>query len=97
MTEVLVHPYRLRNDSLVNRYYGLLLTYPNLQWIAPDVAIADLAARLRAGYRLRTPDALQLATAIRGEATAFLTNDSELKRVTEIEIAILANLWQLPL
>jgi len=35
-------------------------------------------ARLRAIHGLRTPDAIQLATAIRNGATSFLTNDLNL-------------------
>jgi len=65
MTELLVHPYRAANEPLVNQYYGLLSLFPNLEWVAPDLAIADTAARIRAHHRLRTPDALQAATAIR--------------------------------
>ncbi len=54
MTELLVHPYRAANEPLVNQYYGLLSLFPNLEWIAPDLAIADTAARIHAHHRLRT-------------------------------------------
>jgi predicted nucleic acid-binding protein len=89
MTELLVQPYRERNELLVDEFYGLLSTYPNLEWIAPDLEIADVAARIRAAHRLRTPDALQAATAIRTHATAFLTNDPVFERVEEFETAVL--------
>ena len=92
MTELLVHPYRAANEELVNRYYSLLSSFPNLDWVAPDLAIADTAARLRAEHGLRTPDALQAATAIRRGATAFLTNDAGLVRVSEVEVAVLERL-----
>ncbi len=92
MTELLVQPYRAGDERLVNRYFGLLSVFPNLEWIAPDLAIADAAARLRAEYRLRTPDALQVATAIRGGASALLTNDADLVRVSEFEIGVLDRL-----
>ena len=59
MLEVLVLPYRNSNMELVNRFYALLSTYPNLRWIAPTLEIADRAAQLRADYDLHTPDALQ--------------------------------------
>ncbi len=58
MTELLVLPYRQGDERLANDLYALLSTYPNLNWIAPNLDIADLAARIRARYRLRTPDAL---------------------------------------
>jgi predicted nucleic acid-binding protein len=92
MTELLVHPYRARNEGLVNEYYGLLTQLPNLEWIAPDLATADAAARIRAFYGLRTPDALQVATAIACGASALLTNDSDIARIPEIEIAVLERL-----
>ena len=89
MTELLVHPYRASNEAMVNQYFGLLSSFPNLQWVPADLAIADTAARIRAQHRLRTPDALQVATAIRSGATAILTNDLDIARVPEIEVAIL--------
>jgi predicted nucleic acid-binding protein len=92
MTELLVHPYRLGNEPLVNQYFSLLSLFPNLEWVPPDLAIADTAAQLRAQHRLRTPDALQLATAVRRRATGFLTNDGELTRVTAVEVVTLQEL-----
>ena len=89
MTELLVQPYRAANEPLVNQYYALLSLFPNLVWVAPDLEIADTAARIRAHHRLRTPDAVQAATAIRRSATALLTNDSKLARVAEIEVGVL--------
>lgn len=85
MTELLVAPYRESDDIRVNLFYGLLTTYPNLDWIAPDLAIADLAARFRALHRLKTPDALQAATAARSGATGFVTNDPVFERVEVFE------------
>jgi predicted nucleic acid-binding protein len=92
MTELLVQPYRAGNEVLVNQYYGLLSLFPNLEWIAPDLAIADTAARIRARYRLRTPYALQAATAIRSGATAIFPNDADLSRVSDIETGFLEQL-----
>ncbi|WP_273698707.1 PIN domain-containing protein [Syntrophothermus sp.] len=40
--------------------------------------IAVRSAQIRAEYRLRTPDAIQLATAIESQATLFVTNDLKL-------------------
>ncbi len=89
MTELLAQPYRKGDEELVNQFYGLLSTYPNLEWVAPTLAIADEAARLRALYRLRTPDALQAATAIRALATGLVTNDSVFERVAGFETLVL--------
>jgi predicted nucleic acid-binding protein len=88
MTELLVPSYRDNDEHRVDEFYGLLSTYPNLRWIAPDLETADLAARLRAVYRLRTPDALQAATGIRATATAFITNDPVFARIDEFESVV---------
>jgi predicted nucleic acid-binding protein len=89
MTECLVLPYRSGNEELVDRYYGLLSAFPNLEWIAPDLGIADRAAQIRARHGLRTPDALQAATAILRGATAILTNDHVFTRIGELEAGVL--------
>lgn len=92
MTELLVPSYREKDENRVDAFYGLLSTYPNLQWIAPDLETADLAAKLRAQYHLRTPDALQAATAIHTHATGLITNDPVFARIHEIETAVLDHL-----
>jgi predicted nucleic acid-binding protein len=88
MTEVLTLPYAQKSEQWVNQYYGLLSRYPNLEWIAPDLEIADLAARFRAKHRLRTPDAIQAATAVRSGVRAFITNDSAFRRVDGLEVLL---------
>lgn len=89
LLEILVQPYRNNDDETVNRCYGLLTTYPHLTWVELSVEIADLAAQLRAKYRLKTPDAILLATAIHSGATGFIANDAQLKRVVELELLVL--------
>ena len=92
MTELLVQPYRESDDQRVDEFYGLLSTYPKLEWIAPHLEIADAAARLRALHRLRTPDALQAATAEHSGATGFITNDAVFERVKTFETLVLDRL-----
>lgn len=92
MTELLVQPYRDSDEQRVDEFYGLLSTYPNLDWLAPNLEIADLAARIRAIHRLRTPDALQAATAVQAEATGLITNDPVFERVKDFETLILERL-----
>lgn len=92
MLELLVRPYQLSDIDRVNKLYSLLSTYPHLDWIAPTLEIADLAARLRAEYNLRTPDALQAASALASQAPGFISNDAVFQRVTELEVLILDDL-----
>lgn len=92
MTELLVRPYRDSDRGQVNRYYGLLTRYPNLEWIAPDLEVADMAARFRARHRLPTPDALEAATAAHSRATGFVTNDPTFQRVEAFETLLFDDL-----
>jgi predicted nucleic acid-binding protein len=92
LTETLVHPVRLSNSVLQGEYEALLLETAGIECVRVDEGIAKLAAELRARYGLRTPDALQIATAIDSECDAFLTNDKGLRRVTEIAVLVLDDL-----
>ncbi len=92
LTELLVQPYCVLEEKLVRRTKAFLLTYPNLEWIAADPEIADLAARFRADHRLKTPDALQAATAVRAGATGLVTNDKIFGRIAAFETLILDDL-----
>ncbi|MFY9673484.1 MAG: PIN domain-containing protein [Terriglobales bacterium] len=92
MTELLVVPYRDGDAQLADDFNALLSVYPNLDWIPPNLEIADLAARIRALHGLKTPDALQAATAINMQATAFVTNDKIFERVGAFDTIILDRL-----
>lgn len=89
LLEVLVGPYRARDEARVNEFYARLTTFPHLEWIPPSVEIADRAAGLRAAHGLRVPDAIQLATARASGATLFLTNDRRLPSFDDVEVLML--------
>jgi predicted nucleic acid-binding protein len=89
MTELLVQPYRDSDRRRVREFNLLLSTYPNLEWIAPNLEIADMAARMRAVHRMRTPDALLAATAAYAQVTGLITNDSIFQRVDMFETLVL--------
>jgi predicted nucleic acid-binding protein len=89
MMELLVQPYRESSEDRIDRFYALLGVYPHLDWVAPSLEIADIAARLRARHRLKPPDAIHAATAIKGAATAFVTNDAAFEPVELFDTAIL--------
>jgi len=92
--EVLVKPKREGNLEAARDYQELLTTYPNLRILDVDLAVAGLAADLRAKYLIRTPDALQIAAVLHAGASGFITNDERLKQVSEagIEIVLLDDL-----
>jgi uncharacterized protein len=92
MTELLVQPYRVAEQQQADEFYVLLSTHPNLEWIAPNLEIADRAAKLRALHGLRTPDALHAATAVHAGATGLVTNDPVFERVKDFETLLLDKL-----
>ena len=89
LTEILVPHYRNLDQRLVDDFYALLSTYPNLEWISIDLQVADIAARVRAQHNLRTPDALHAAVALHAHATALVTNDPVFRRVQGFKAVIL--------
>lgn len=92
LLELLVQPYRAQQEELAQKIFALTSTYPKLEWVPLTMNLADRAAELRARYRLSTPDAIQLATAIGHKATRFYGNDRGLRRVKEIECIIVDDL-----
>lgn len=89
LLEVLIQPLRRGATSLAAQYREVLLMSQGITLHTVSVAIAEEAARLRAAYGLRTPDAIQVATAIAGGASAFLTNDARLSLIPDIRIVLL--------
>lgn len=92
MTELLVLPYRSGRAHDAEALFAAAIQMPNIEWLSPSLGVADRAARARALYRLRTLDAIQLATALTREATGFITNDKAFQRVTDLEILLLDDL-----
>jgi predicted nucleic acid-binding protein len=92
LPETLMHPLRSGDTKRAAAYRDLLLNTSNIVTLSLSVAIAERAADLRARYNLRTPDAVQLATALDAGCDAFLTNDAALRRVTEIPVLVLGQL-----
>ena len=92
LTEVLVHPLRHENYGLAEEYRRILLRASHIDTLAVSGAIAEEAARLRAKHNFRTPDAIQLATAIKGGASTFLTNDARLAVLATPRVLVLNNL-----
>lgn len=92
LTEVLTQPLRLNRVDVASAYRRILEQHPAVRLVDLDPSIASQAAELRARYALKTPDAIQVATAIAAGCDAFLTNDRDLSRVAEIRVIQLAGL-----
>lgn len=83
LAEVLTGPFKAGQTALAKRYEKTLSLYSVIPVSTP---IAALAAQLRAQYRLKLPDAIQLATALDIGASAFVTHDRDFSQVTGVEI-----------
>lgn len=77
-TELLVRPKSLGREDVCRKYIGLIYSFPNLEVVPFDLDIAVRCAEIRAKYRIRTPDAVHLATAAEKGARVFVTNDAGL-------------------
>lgn len=81
LTEILTGPYKSGNFKMVEEYRSTLLNFPNLFFRDMDSRIAIRTAQCRADYGLKTPDAIQLATAMLDEAEVFITNDQNFRKI----------------
>jgi predicted nucleic acid-binding protein len=89
--EIAVKPLQMGRPDVAEEYEVLLANYPNLVIAAIDRPTVRRAAQLRAEYRLRPADALQVAACLEQGATAFLSNDRELRRIADLQVWMLAD------
>jgi len=92
LLEVLIHPIRENNLQLAQTYREILQQSGVIATIPVSAAIAETAANLRAHSKIKTPDALHVATALHTGAGFFITNDRRLPTVQGLKIIALADL-----
>lgn len=86
--ECRVGPLGAGNRELLERY-DAFFQRRRLRLVDVSAAIIEKATELRARYRLKTPDAIHLATAIDVDADLFLTGDADLQRCAEARVEVL--------
>ena len=90
LMELTVLPWRQGRADVARQYELLLVNFPNLTLVDVSRDVARRAAQLRALYNIRPADALLVATALVSQATAWVTNDKNLRRLApEIEVFVL--------
>ncbi len=89
ITELLTKPYQSKDLKKVKVLEEFILSMPSAVLAPIDFEIAKEAARIRGTYGFRTPDALFIATTLKNNCDAFVTNDLTLKRVSSKEMEIL--------
>ena len=86
LLELLVAPMRQQNKRLVQKYRALLQDLLSEPLIPLSEAVSEMAAQIRGVNGLKTPDSIQLATALYSGADIFYTNDKMLSKFSDIEI-----------
>ena len=83
LSEVLAGPLGAGEEAIARRYRAALESWGIVELTAD---IAEQAARARAQYRLKLPDAIQLATALAINADALATHDRAFGKVRGLRI-----------
>ena len=86
LLETLVLPYRSGDRDLAAKYEAILTNGRGLTVVPIQLPVIRLAAEIRGKTSTRTPDALQLATALVANCTTFLTNDRRLPALPGLQI-----------
>ncbi|MEK7460688.1 MAG: type II toxin-antitoxin system VapC family toxin [Patescibacteria group bacterium] len=89
LIEILTGPKRRGQMVLAARYREKISHFPHVQILGFDEGVVEIASNLRASYRLQTPDAIHVATAIVAGAEVFVTNDRGLRKIKEIPVKLL--------
>lgn len=91
LLEVLVVPYRAGNRALAERYELLLTRSRGIRLVEATRDLLRAAAQLRAATGVRTPDALQLASALAAGCRTFVTNDRRLPAIPGLRVLQLSS------
>ena len=89
--EILTKTFIDKNFSLADEIRFTIKSFSSLSVSLIDGKLAEAAALIRARYMIRLPNALQVAAAIQGEATLFLTNDKRVKRLDALQVLVLSD------
>ena len=89
LAECLVMPYRSGSAKLQQDFFDLVVYGNNTIFTPINEVCARQAAEMRARYNLTLTDALQVSAALGAGCQAFLTNDADLKRVSELPVLVL--------
>lgn len=90
--ELTTHPARKGEEKLVRKYRDYLSNSENISLFPLDINIADHVVYLRAKYPFKTPDAIQLGTAVACGADYIITNDSAWHGFEEVKVILVEEL-----
>jgi predicted nucleic acid-binding protein len=91
ITPIEVLSSKLISEQTSRLYLNFFHNFNNLRIQEVGLDLVPEISALRRQYSLRTPDAIQIATAIAEGAEYFLTNDARLKKVSQIKVILLSD------
>ena len=86
--EVLSMPYRFEQWDLVETYRKIFGHLSKIDVLPLTMETTDLAAQVRGKHNLKTPDAIQWATATLHNVDHFLTNDKGFKVLNDDRVLV---------
>lgn len=86
LLEVLVVPYRAADTRLAEAYETLLTRSSGVRLVDISRDVLRAAAQVRSRHSIRTPDAIQVATAVLSRCSALVTNDRRLPTIPGLNV-----------
>jgi len=92
LSEVIVGPVRAGDETMAERYVDAIRSIEHLDLMPATVEIAADASFIRGRKGLTLADALHVATARAGGASAIVTNDRRIRPMPKLAVVQLADL-----
>ena len=83
IAEVMTGPLQKGDHALARRYRAVLESW---RVVELDAGLAEDAARVRASFKLKLPDAIQVAAALAVNAEALVTYDRDFGRLKSLRV-----------
>lgn len=91
VSEIFVKPFKNNQRDIQKMLEKALIKSSEISIVPVTISIALEASKIRADYNIRTPDAIQIATA-KKYADYLITNDKKLERYPYLKIKVLESL-----
>ena len=92
VAELMVYPYRTRNEMEITRGKAFFMRENFLQVLSHSAALFDTASKLRAETGMKLIDALHCATALESGCKFFITNDKGIRSTNTLEVILINDL-----
>ncbi len=87
--EITTHPMKLGNKKLASKYRDYFTNSENISLYPVNLLIAEEAVIFRSRYKMKTPDAIQLATAAVCGADYIVSNDNSWSKISDVPLVLI--------